>query len=376
MFIRNVLLIDNPEQPVDVLVENCLIKNILPADPGHRDGFDGKGLFLVSGFTDVHVHGAGGADFSCGDEAGVMMADKSLTRMGTTSYLATTFYLPEGSNSHLDLLRELYRSGRCPGMMGIHLEGPFISPAKKGGINENKISPYSKKLLDDVFLHCGKALKMMTIAPEIDHTNELITILKKHGVIPAFGHTDATAEQTRMAIQNGIDHVTHICNAMRPIHHREPGPLPEIFDSDVTAQIIADGVHLSGRMVRFLHTMLGTDRCICITDGMLSSGLQDGEYVYQSCPFYTKNGEARYIHNDGLIGTSLSVAQIAGRFMTYTDCSFHDALKTISENPCRIMNRYPDYAKIKEGNPADLVLTDDSFRISAVWKKGVMMLPE
>jgi|GEM_PF-466066 len=376
MLIRNVRLIENTEQPVDVLLEKRLIKNISPANPENSDGFDGNGLFLVPGFTDIHVHGAGGADFSCGDEAGIIMADKTLARMGTTSYLATTFYLPEGPNSHLDLLRELYRSGRCPGMMGIHLEGPFISPAKKGGINENKISPYSNKVLDDVFLYCGEALKMMTIAPEIDHTNELITTLKKHGVIPAFGHTDATAEQTRQALKNGINHVTHICNAMRPIHHREPGPLPEIFDSNATAQIIADGVHLSSRMVQFLYKMLGIDRCICITDGMLSSGLPDGEYIYQGYPFYAKNGEARYIHDDGLIGTSLSVSNIAQRFMTYTNCAFPVALKTVTETPCRVVNRYPDYAYIREGSPADMVLTDDSFRISAVWKNGVMAFPE
>lgn len=370
MLIRNVRLIDNWKQPVDILVDGHLVKEISPASPDYENGFDGKGLFLVPGFTDIHVHGAGGADFSCGNEADVMMANQFLARMGTTSYLATTFYLPEGSNSHLDLLRELYRSGRCPGMMGIHLEGPFISPAKKGGINENKISPYSKKLLDDIFIHCGEALKMMTIAPEIDHTNELIAALKKHGVIPAFGHTDATAEQTQLAIQNGIDHVTHICNAMRPIHHREPGPLPEIFDSEASVQIIADGVHLSDRMVRFLHKMLGTDRCICITDGMLSGGLPDGKYVYQGYSFYTKNGEARYIHDDGLIGTSLSVACIAKRFKSYTNCSFPDALKTVTENPCRVMKRYPDYAKISKDCPADLVLTDDSFHIYAVWKNG------
>ncbi len=376
MIIRNVRLIDNPQQPVDVMINSNIIQSISPAEPANKNDFNGNGLYIVPGFTDLHVHGAGGADFSCGDEAGVMMADISLARMGTTSYLATTFYLPKGSNSHLDLLRELYRSGRCPGMKGIHLEGPFISPAKKGGIAENKICPYSEKVLDDVFLHCGEALKMMTIAPETDHTDTLISTLKKHGVIPAFGHSDATAEQTRLAIKHGINHVTHICNAMRPIHHREPGPLPEIFDSKATVQIIADGVHISERMVRFLHNMVGTDRCVCITDGMLSSGLPDGEYVYQGYPFYAKNGEARYIHNDGLIGTSLGVARIAERFMSYTNCSFRNALKTITDNPLRVIKSSRDYPKIREGNPADLVLTDESFQIKTVWKNGVMLSPE
>jgi N-acetylglucosamine-6-phosphate deacetylase len=374
MLIRNVRLIHNNEL-TDVRVESGMILEVMPADSKRAEGFDGQKLFIVPGFTDLHVHGAGGADFSCGNENEIVKADHMLSRLGTTSYLATTFYLPDGPNDHLTVLRELFRSGRCPGMKGIHLEGPFIAPAKRGGITPERISPYTPEILEDVFRVCGDALKMMTIAPEMDDSGSLIHTLKSRNVIPSFGHTDANAEETEKALKSGIDHVTHICNAMRPIHHRDPGPIPEIVDSRASAQIIADGVHLAPRMIRFLVSLVGYARCVCITDGMLSSGLPDGEYVYQGKAFRAEKGEARFVHDDGLIGTSLSVREIAARFMKYTGCTLEEGVKTVTENPCRVLGSHPFYSCVHAGSVADLLLIDDRINIHRIWKNGDEVTP-
>ncbi len=370
MHIRNVRVF-HEDETVNIRLGSGMILDVEPGDPHVKEGIGGEGLFLVSGFTDLHVHGAGGADFSCGDAEKIIQADRMLARMGTTSYLATTFYLPDGPNDHLAVLKDLFNSGRCHGMKGIHLEGPFIAPEKRGGILPDRIASYHKSILDDIFIVCGKALKMMTIAPETDKTQTLIGELKSREVIASFGHTNATAGETRHALESGIDHVTHICNAMRPIHHRDTGPIPEILDSRTTVQIIADGVHLAPRMVKFLVSVLGIERCVCITDGMLSSGFPDGEYVYQGKAFTAENGEARYIHNNGLIGTSLSVRDIAARFMKFTGCTLEEAVKTVTENPCRVLGSHPFYSCVHPGSVADLLLIDDRINIHRIWKMGM-----
>ncbi|RKY51795.1 MAG: N-acetylglucosamine-6-phosphate deacetylase [Candidatus Neomarinimicrobiota bacterium] len=369
MLIRNVRVF-HEENPVHVRLESGMVMDVYPADPAEKEGMDGGGHFLVPGFTDLHVHGAGGADFSCGEAEKLIQADFMLTRLGTTSYLATTFYLPDGPNNHLQVLRDLFDSGRCPGMKGIHLEGPFISPEKRGGIQPDRIAPYQKNILEDIMKTCGNALKMMTIAPEIDKTESLIRELKSRDVITSLGHSNATAEETRQALELGVDHVTHICNAMRPIHHRETGPIPEIVNSRASVQIISDGVHLSPRMVRFLASLLGYSRCVCITDGMLSTGLPDGEYVYQGKAFRAQNGEARDVLDHGLIGTSLSVLDIAARFMRYTGCTLEEAVRSVTENPCRVLGTHPFHDYVQTGAVADLLLVDQNLNLHHVWKNG------
>ena len=369
MLIRNVRVFYE-ENPVHVRLESGMVMDVYPADPAEKEGMDGGGHFLVPGFTDLHVHGAGGADFSCGEAEKLIQADFMLTRLGTTSYLATTFYLPDGPNNHLQVLRDLFDSGRCPGMKGIHLEGPFISPEKRGGIQPDRIAPYQKNILEDIMKTCGNALKMMTIAPEIDKTESLIRELKSRDVITSLGHSNATAEETRQALELGVDHVTHICNAMRPIHHRETGPIPEIVNSRASVQIISDGVHLSPRMVRFLASLLGYSRCVCITDGMLSTGLPDGEYVYQGKAFRAQNGEARDVLDHGLIGTSLSVLDIAARFMRYTGCTLEEAVRSVTENPCRVLGTHPSHDYVQTGAVADLLLVDQNLNLHHVWKNG------
>lgn len=373
MIIRNVRVF-HKENSVHVRLESGLIMDVHPADTEEKEGVDGRGHFLVSGFTDLHVHGAGGADFSCGEAEKVIQADAMLTRLGTTSYLATTFYLPDGPNNHLKVLRDLFHSGRCPGMKGIHLEGPFIAPEKRGGILSDRIAPYQKIILEDIINTCGDALKMMTIAPETDETETMVRDLKSRDIIAAFGHSNATAEEARQALEMGVDHVTHICNAMRPIHHRETGPIPEIVDSGATVQIISDGVHLAPRMVRFLVSLLGYSRCVCITDGMLSTGLPDGEYAYQGKAFRAEKGEARFIHDDGLIGTSLSVREIAARFMQFTGCSLEDAVRTVTENPCRVLGTHPFHDCVQSGSVADLLLLDQDLNLHHVWKDGNLVV--
>jgi N-acetylglucosamine-6-phosphate deacetylase len=178
---------------------------------------------------------------------------------------------------------------------------------------------------------------MMTFAPELHGTLALLPRLEAAGVVPSFGHSDATYEEPRAAFDAGVRHVTHLYNAMRPLHHREPGPLPAIFErSDVVAQLIVDGAHVAPPVVRWTAAVLGSDRCACITDGLRASGLPDGRYDYGGLPFESSDGVARYL-DGSLVGTTLSMMGVVRRFVAFTGLPFAAAVDTASRVPARVL---------------------------------------
>ncbi len=182
-------------------------------------------------------------------------------------------------------------------------------------------------------------------------------------VIASFGHSNATYEQTLDGFNAGISHVTHLFNAMASIHHRSPGPIVAIFENkDVTAQIICDGVHIYPSVLRFSFETLGPERTILITDGMQAMGMGDGEYVYNGIAYESRNGAARY--KDGtLIGTALGLSQLVKRLMGFTGCPVDVAIKTVTENPARLLGLEDRKGSIAPGYDADLVLLDDDFSV-------------
>jgi len=207
-------------------------------------------------------------------------------------------------------------------MLGIHLEGPFISPERRGMIQPDCLCPPSPQVLDEILRTANGRLSMMTIAPELPDCPAVIRHLADSRVVASFGHSAATYEQTKEGFEAGISHVTHLFNTMHSIHHRSPGPLVAIFETEgITAQIIPDGVHLHPSIVKLAFNMLGAERIIPITDGMQAIGLPEGKYVYNGIEYESKSGTARY-EDDTLIGTALGLSQLLDRFATFTNCPF------------------------------------------------------
>lgn len=328
------------------------------------NGIDVGGQIVSPGFIDIHIQGAGGCDILDGSVESLKVISRTLARYGVTGFLATSVMDPKKKNAHLEVLAEHWQDDFGGArILGLHLEGPFINPAKRGGIAESAIYPASEVALNEVFDITADSLKMMTIAPELKGSRKVIDRLLAHGCIPSLGHTTANYQQTKRAFDWGIRHVTHVFNAMPPLHHREPGPLLAILDSaDVSVQIISDGVHLHPDIVRFLARSLGIGRCICITDGIQAIGLPEGRYEYNGREYVSQDGVARY--DDGtLIGTALALNEIGARFQKFTACSLEEAVDSISLNPARLLGLDHRKGRLAPGMDADLVVMDRNFRV-------------
>lgn len=373
-YIKNCRLIDNPEQRVHVGVKNGRIHDISPRMHTSADILlDAGGHIVAPGLIDTHVHGAGGGDLSNASEASFHTAATTLCRLGTTSFYATTFYRPGHENPHLLNLATAGKTpneAECP---GIHLEGPFINPVKKGGIPPEYLTEPDIAVLRDIQEHTSGKLAILTCAPELPGMDLLLSACKEDGIVASFGHSDANTEETRRGFKLGMSFVTHLGNAMRPFHHREPGPLPAILASGAHVQLISDGVHLHADAVRFFYDMFGAERCVSITDGIECTGLPDGEYHFREKAYVSEKGAVSYADGSGLIGTSLSLFEIVMRFKRFTGCSLYDAIRTATENPARCLGIADRKGFIKPGYDADLIVIDDRYKLHTVIKNGSLV---
>ncbi|MGQ9514343.1 MAG: N-acetylglucosamine-6-phosphate deacetylase [Thermoproteota archaeon] len=367
LIIRNAWIC-NPDGEAhgDVLVKDGIIQKVGSAieESSCIEEIDADGRLLFPGFIDLHVQGAGGRDMLDADPDTLKTISKVCAQYGVTGFLGTTVYHPEKKNEHLDVSVSESRS-ELPGarFLGFHLEGPFISPKRRGMIHDDAISAPSLSMLYKIFMRTGGMLRMMTIAPELNGALEIVGELCRRGIVASFGHSAATYEETLRGFEAGISHVTHLFNAMNPLHHRSPGPLLAIFETScVSAQIISDGVHLVPRVVRFAASLLGDDRTILITDGMQAMGLGDGRYVYDGREYESKDGTARY-YDGTLIGTALGMSQMAARFREFTDWPLSSIAKVTSLNPAKILGLAERKGSIRVGKDADLVILNRDFSV-------------
>jgi N-acetylglucosamine-6-phosphate deacetylase len=206
---------------------------------------------------------------------------------------------------------------------------------------------------------------MMTIAPELAGGLEIIRRLVDSNIVASFAHSGADYQQTVAGIAAGISHVTHLFNAMSTFHHRAPGPLVAIFENEnVTAQLIADGVHIHPSVLKLAFEILGPERIVLITDGMQAMGLPDGKYIYNGVEYESKEGAARY--KDGtLIGTALGLSELVKRFISFTGCGLDVAVKMVADNPAKLLGLADRKGTIVVGKDADLVLLNDDLSVHA-----------
>ncbi len=350
----------------DISLENGVIAKIEKAKKVYPfvKVLDAEGRIVAPGFIDLHIQGAGGADVLDGRRESLEIISRTCAKFGTTSFLATTLFRPEGNNHHLEVASESVGSNLGgANLLGIHLEGPFISAVKRGMILPSCISSPSLEILGKILDYSKGKLRMMTIAPEIKGNLKIIGILVKKGMVASFGHSNASYEETLEGIKVGISHVTHLFNTMPSFHHRRPGPLLAIFQvKRVTAQIISDGIHLHLEILKFTYDILGEDRCIIITDGMQAMGLPEGKYIYNGVEYESRKGTARYF--DGtLVGTSLGLNQLLERFIRFSGCSLNAGVKAVTENPAKVLGIQNRKGKIELGKDADLVILDEDWSV-------------
>ncbi|MFO7923842.1 MAG: N-acetylglucosamine-6-phosphate deacetylase [Bacteroidales bacterium] len=367
LLIKNASLYDTHDTTrYDILLDGGKIVRLKPSGEIRQSGaaLNAEGLVAVPGFIDIHIHGAGGADSLDGTAEALETISRALARTGTTSFLSTMVVKPGKVNFHLQIAGQY--TGKDLGgaeLLGIYVEGPFINNAKRGGILSDCITMPSPELLDRIITEAGGAIKIMCLAPEIPGNEDIIRRLAKYGVIAAFGHSDAGYEETVRGFDTGISHVTHLFNAMRPLHHRNPGPLAAIFEHpDVSIELISDSHHVHPSLIKMTWKLSAKNNVVCITDGISGMGLPEGIYEYNNKKYRSENGLARYL--DGtLIGSTMSLGNIAKNFMTFTGADFSQAVDAVTINPARIIGVDHRKGSIEPGKDADIVLTDNNFNI-------------
>ena len=248
-------------------------------------------------------------------------------------------------------------------LAGIHLEGPYLNPKRKGMQNEKHLRHPDLDEMKHIFEEAGSLIKMVTIAPELPGGMELLSFLKERGVIVAVAHSDATYEEAKIAFQAGASHVTHCFNGMRPIHHRDPGLVTAAFEEGhVSLQAIVDDVHLHPAIIRLMHRIKGPEGLVLITDALQAMGLGDGSYQFGGHDVTVKDGIARLA--DGTLASSTVTMNKALRLTVELGISLADAIQMASTTPASLLDMHHK-GKIEQGCDADLVLVDEQFEV--VW---------
>jgi N-acetylglucosamine-6-phosphate deacetylase len=339
---------------------------------GDYEQLDGGGHLLVPGMIDVHIHGANGFDMMDGTEKSIQEVSSACASSGCTSFLATSV------SSTLEDLLEMIRSvkrviGHEVGakIAGIHLEGPYLNPKRKGMQNEKYLRHPNLEEMQLIFQEAGSLIKMVTIAPELPGGMELISFLKEKGVVIAIAHSDATYEEAKLAFASGASHVTHCFNGMRPIHHRDPGVIVAAFEEKhVSLQAIVDNVHLHPAIIRLMHTLKGPEGMVLITDALQAMGLGDGNYIFGGHHVTVSEGIARL--EDGTLASSTVTMNEALRYTVETGIPLIDAIKMASTTPANILALQQKGA-ITAGFDADLVLLDDEFKVLWTMVEGQIL---
>ncbi len=330
---------------------------------------DLEGRHLLPGFVDMHVHGGGGAAFSSGQADQALVAAKFHLSHGTTTIIASTVTDELSAlEHHLGELSGLVQDGV---LAGLHLEGPFISKSRCGAHDPALLRAPARADIERLLRAGAGGVRMVTLAPELEHGLDAVRLLTDAGVIAALGHTDATYDQTRRAIELGAPVGTHVFNAMRPVHHREPGPVTALLEQDqVIGEVVNDGIHVHPSVVSLMFSAAGAHRVALITDAMMAAGMADGEYPLGPLTVRVRDGEARLAEGDSLAGSTLTMDAALRNTVRLAGVPLVDAAVSASLTPARALGLADRIGSIEVGKRADLVELDADLRVVAVLRNG------
>jgi len=318
---------------------------------------------LLPGFIDVHVHGLAGCDVMDADIGSLELMSKTLAEEGTTSFLATTM---TSSIAHIEKtlsVIESYSSSAGATLLGVHLEGPFISKAYAGAqLAKHAIFP-DVTLFNRWQRMSGNRIQLVTVAPELPDALHFIEEVSRTGVVVSVGHTSANANETQAAIEAGCRHGTHVFNAMKGLHHRSPGTVaPLLLSEKVRVEVILDNMHLHPMVVDLIYRLKGAKGMMLVTDSMRAKCLGDGEYDLGGQAVTVCEGAAR-LASGRLAGSVLRFPEALKNMLNSTGCHLHDVMQMLSSNPAKQMNLFHERGSIAPGKFADLVVLDDSLRV-------------
>lgn len=357
----------------NIYFENDTITEISNRAPNDEEVFDAAGLFVSPGFIDVHTHGRKGCDTMDADPTKLNTISKANIATGCTSYLPTTMTMSIADVSQaVDAVAALKGHEEGAKILGVHLEGPFISPKHKGAqAEENIIEPTIDHFKALAHGH-EDLIRKITLAPERG-CDDLIKYLAAKGISVSVGHSDATYEEAMAAFAIGANSTTHTFNAMTPLHHRSPGIVgAAMMSQDTYSELILDGKHVMYPAAKILAEAKGCEKLVLITDSLEAAGMPVGQYELGGQKIWVKDGRAELA--DGTIAGSIAgLNEEVNHAIYHLNLSLCDAVNCASRNPANSLHE-EHLGRIAVGCKADLIFFDQDIDIKASFVNGVKKL--
>ena len=339
----------------------------------HSNSFDFGDRIAVPGFIDIHTHGIDGIDSYELNKQSLKEWSANLLERGTTGFVPTLVSAPE------DRIRRFLNTvsgtmGEEPGaeILGARLEGPYISPGKKGAHDASILKTPSDGDYKLELLHRGNVLRILDIAPELKGAQEMIRDLYEAGIVPSIGHTNCDYETAQMGFNNGARLITHMYNAMRAFDHRDPGLIDFAFlENRIYAEIICDFVHVSPEAIRMAVVNKGPEKLILVSDSIHATGKPDGIYKLGTLSVKKQGERCTLAHTDTLAGSVLTLDK-AVRNLNSIGIGLEEISKMASTNPSKVMKRR-DLGSIRKGSRADITILDKALKVKGVIKRGKLV---
>jgi N-acetylglucosamine-6-phosphate deacetylase len=380
IFTKRVITPDTIIRQGVVLVDGKKIVDVgtrfnVPFDESEFETLHFEQKTLVPGFIDVHIHGARGRDIMEGTRDAIEVVSKYLAAHGTTSYLATTV-----TASPIETIQAVESLGKLVSedtggarILGLHLEGPFISQEKRGVHPPEHIRLPSTRIFDELVKMSNGQVRLITVAPEISGGLDFIQHIRSKGVLVSLGHSNATYDVARRAIQAGASNATHTFNAMRDFSHRQPGVLGAVLTNpNVWTELIADGAHVDPIAIQMLLSCKGHRRILLVTDAISAAGMPDGDFQLGSLLVKVSQGVCR-VPEGTLAGSTLSVDRALQNIIRWTGIPLEEAIYMTSRNPAESIGVAQTKGSIQPGYDADMILLNDDLEVHATLCEGQLV---
>lgn len=360
----------------NILIENGIIIGFNIEDEQNHEIINLSKYKILPGLIDIHNHGAVGYDVMDSSYQSLNEISKYKLKNGVTSFLAGTITSPlnKMKDAIINIEKSMRKGLEGAKLLGSYIEGPYITEKYKGAHPKDCIRELDIKEINELIDLSKNTIKIITIAPEKTGSENIIKELVEKGIIISLGHSDATYDQTIKAIENGGNLAVHTYNGMRGLHHREPGMLGAILNSDtIDSELICDGVHVSFPAIQILLRCKDTDNIILITDGMMACGLEDGNYKIGELDVKVENSIAR-IKSGALAGSTLKLIDAVKNMTEKADIPFEKALKMATINPAKKLGIDKKIGSLKIGKKADIIAIDDDYSVIKVIRDGTFCI--
>lgn len=344
--------------------------------PEGAEVYDATGRKVVPGFIDVHTHGAVGVDINAATAEDLEKICRFVAKNGTTSWfcsiLTDTKEQTEWCIDEFKKHKEMESEGA--NLLGIHLEGPFLSTEYKGAMPEHLLQKPNMQLLEEYQKRAEGNIKYITISPEVEGIANDIPAMKELGITVAIGHSGADYDTAWQAINNGAECCTHTFNAMKLFHQHFPAIMGAVLESDIYCEAICDGRHLHPGTVRMLLKLKGIDKVVAITDSIMAAGLPDGNYKLGVNDVVVEDGDAKLADTGVRAGSTLTQNVALKNLLKFTGRPLEEVLVLLTENPAKLLKIYDTKGSLANGKDADIVILDEANEIADVFVNGKKIL--